>query len=120
MVLGAGKLNERRKLLKTGVRVEGIVFRIEYERSIDNKGGTYYPVIRFVTAEKEWVTEQYGIGSSPSAYNEGDKVNVVYDTADIKHFIIDNWQTKLLGPALVIIGVLLIIGVIIYYILHQL
>lgn len=120
LTLGIGKLNERRKLLRIGVKAEGVVFSVEYERSSDNSRGIYYPVVRYKTTENEWVTKQYGIGSSPSAYTEGDEVNIVYDITDSKHFIIDNWQTKLFGPLMMIIGILLIVGVFIYHILYQL
>jgi len=121
VVLGIGKLNERCKLLKTGAKAEGVVFSLEEEWGVGReRSKLYYPVIRFVTLEKEWVTKRYDIGTNPSAYNEGDRVTVIYDKADIEHFIIDNITTKLLGPVCIIIGVLLMIGVVIYYILHQL
>jgi hypothetical protein len=121
VVLGVGKLNERRKLLKTGAKVEGVVFSMEEEWGVGReRSKLYYPVIRYVTIEKEWVTKRYEIGTSPPAYNEGDRVTVIYDKVDNEHFIIDNITTKLLGPVCIIIGVLLIIALGIYYILHQL
>lgn len=120
VVLGIGKLNERRKLLKNGAKVEGIVFSLEEEWGVGKeRSKLYYPVIRFVTIEKEWVTKRYGIGTNPAAYNEGDRVIVIYDKVDNEHFIIDNITTKLLGPVCIIIGVLLMIGVVVYYILNQ-
>lgn len=120
VVLGIGKLNERRKLLKNGAKVEGIVFSLEEEWGVGKeRSKLYYPVIRFVTIEKEWVTKRYGTGTNPTAYNEGDRVIVIYDKVDNEHFIIDNITTKLLGPVCVIIGILLMIGVGIYYILNQ-
>ncbi|MDB5090067.1 MAG: hypothetical protein JWR09_4061, partial [Mucilaginibacter sp.] len=120
-VFGISKLNERRKLIKSGVKVEGVVFDIETSRGTgsDTRSTTYYPVIRFVTADKEWITEKYNIGSSPSVYNVGDKVTVIYDITDYKHFLIDNTQTKLLGPALIAVGTLLILGVIMYFFINQ-
>lgn len=120
VVLGIGKLNERRKLLKTGAKVDGVVFSVEEEWGVGTRRSRlYYPVIRYVTAENEWVTKRYEIGTNPSAYNEGDRVKVIYDKADIEHFIIDNITTKLLGLVRIIIGVLLMIGVGVYYILNQ-
>jgi len=120
VVSGIGKLNERRKLLKTGAKVEGVVFSLEEEWGIGEKRSKlYYPVIRFVTIEKEWVTKRHGIGTYPAAYTEGDKVIVIYDKFDNEHFILDNTLTKLLGPLCIVIGVLLMLGVGVYYILNQ-
>ncbi|SDD48110.1 Protein of unknown function [Mucilaginibacter pineti] len=119
-VLGAGKFNERRKLIKTGVKVNGVVFRIEESTDDETNSSMYYPVIRYLTEDKEWITETYKLGSRPSVYKEGDSVSVIYDPANYKHFIIDNTFTKFLAPVLFIIGVLLIASVIIYYVLHQL
>ena len=120
-VFGIGKLNERGKLIESGVKVEGVVFDIEtsWDAEPDARSTTYYPVIRFVTTDKEWITEKYDIGSNPSVYSVGDKVTVIYDTTDYNHFLIDNTQTKLLGPALIAVGTLLILGVIMYFFINQ-
>jgi hypothetical protein len=119
-VWGIGKISERRKLLKTGVKVEGVVFQLEKLTSFGKKPSTlYYPVIRYVTLDKEWITEKYGVGTNPSAYKEGEIVKVIYDPADYKHFIIDDFMSKALGIILIAVGALLIIGVFIYYILNQ-
>jgi len=120
IVWGIGKINERRKLLKSGIKVDGVVFRLEERLS----SGTdrmllYYPVIRYVTLDKNWITEEYGVGSNPSVYKEGDIVKIIYDPADQKHFIIDNFSTKIFGWVLALIGVAILAGVLIYYILNQ-
>jgi hypothetical protein len=128
LVLGIGKRNEREKLLKTGFKVEGVVFDIEKSWSVidgvvdDGVSGrnfNYYPIIRYVTLEKEWVTKKYEIGTNPSTYNIGDKVTVIYDAMDIEHFIIDNYQTKLAGLIFIVVGVTLIMGVIMYFFINQ-
>ncbi|MDB4918953.1 DUF3592 domain-containing protein [Mucilaginibacter sp.] len=120
-VFGIGKLNEREKLIKSGVKVEGVVFDIETSWGTGSgaRSTMYYPIIRFVTADKEWITEKYDIGSSPAAYKVGDKVNVIYDKADYKHFMIDDMKSALLGPIFIGIGATLIIGVIIYFFINQ-
>ena len=118
-IFGIGKLNEREKLIKSGVKVEGVVFDIEPSLGTGVHSTTYYPVIRFVTADKQWITEKYNIGSNPSSYSIGDKVTVIYDTADYKHFLVDNTQTKLLGPAFITVGTLLILGVLMYFFVNQ-
>ena len=121
-VWGFAKMNERSKLLANGIKAEGVVFDIE--KSFDftdssSSGRLHYPIIRFVTVDKEWVTRKYEIGSYPSAFDVGDKVTVVYDTADCNHFIIDNWQSKLTWLVVATVGVLLIFGVIIYFFVNQ-
>jgi hypothetical protein len=119
-VWGMGKIIERRKLLKTGVKVAGEVFRLEKRTSGGKKPSTlYYPVIRYVTLDKEWITEEYGVGSNPSVYKEGEIVKVIYDPADYKYFIIDDFMSKAFGIILMAVAGLLIIGVFIYYILNQ-
>ncbi|GAA3958252.1 DUF3592 domain-containing protein [Mucilaginibacter dorajii] len=117
-VWGIGKITERSKLVKTGVKVDGVVMENEY----DGEGrdvGTYYPVIRYITLEKEWVTKRYEIGSSPPAFKERETVKVIYSLEDHEYFMIDNWHSKLLGPVFIIVGLTLIISVVIYFILHQ-
>lgn len=123
MVFGIGKLNERKKILAKGVKVEGVVFDIEKNWDMD-AGDTssttqYYPVIRYVTAEKEWVTKKYEVTGGLNLYTVGDKVNVVYDPDEIEHFIIDDGKTKWLGPVFITVGIALILGVIIYFFINQ-
>ncbi|MEO6633905.1 MAG: DUF3592 domain-containing protein [Mucilaginibacter sp.] len=123
MVFGIGKLNERKKILAQGVKVEGIVFDIEKNWDMD-AGDTstttqYYPVIRYVTVEKEWVTKKYEVTGGLNLYKVGDRVPVVYDPSDIEHFIIDDGKTKWLGPVFIGVGIALIVGVIIYFFVNQ-
>ncbi|MES2108167.1 MAG: DUF3592 domain-containing protein [Bacteroidota bacterium] len=121
-VWGFAKMNERTKLLANGVKVEGIVFEL-YTELVYNResepGKMNYPIIRFVTTEKEWASKTYKMGSNPPAYEVGDKVKVVYDTADIEHFIIDDWGSMLTWPIVASVGVLLILGVVVYFFTMQ-
>jgi hypothetical protein len=115
MVLGIGKMSGRRKLLKSGIRVEGRV--IDNHFSVSSQ--IYYPVIRYVTLEKDWVTKKYDIGSSLPAFKEGETVKVIYSPDNHEQFMLDNRHSKLLAPALIIVGIALIAGVIVYYVMHQ-
>jgi hypothetical protein len=91
------------RLRQSGIKVDGVVFSLEYDASspdsndYDNQSGMYYPVIRYLTIEKEWVTEKYMFGSYPSKYKEGDTVPVIYDRKNIKEFVIDDNSSKLIG-----------------------
>ncbi|MEN0053451.1 MAG: DUF3592 domain-containing protein [Mucilaginibacter sp.] len=120
IVWGIGKINERRKLLRTGIRVEGVVFKLEKRiGGGKNRMPIYYPVIRYVTQDKEWITKEYGSGTNPSVYKEGDMVKIIYDPADNGHFIIDGFLNRVSGFVLLAAGVLAIAGVIVYYILMR-
>lgn len=121
-VFGIGKQNERKKLLAIGTKAEGVVFDIEKNldwESSTSGGVEYWPIIRYVTAEKEWVTKKYEVTGALNAYKIGDKVTVVYDPGDIEHFIIDDGKTKWLGPIFIAVGIVLIVGVIIYFFMNQ-
>jgi hypothetical protein len=127
-VLSFGKWTEYKKMLVTGKRVEGVVFDMENTMDITSiafddgsSAGNrlHYPIIRYVTLEKEWVTKKYSIGSNPSPYNIGDTVKIIYDTNDIEHFIIDDNQSRFTWPLVMIIGIALIVGVAIYFFVNQ-
>ena len=116
-ISGAILHDKRQRILKTGVKVKGIVFDIEHEyRSRDNSN-LYYPVIRYVTATGEWITKKHDLGSSPSAFTEGESVTVIYDPADPSSFILNDKTSKIIPLALLISGIVLIAGAIIHYIL---
>jgi hypothetical protein len=64
-----------------GVRAPGEVVRLREEWSSGSSGGghyTYYPIIRFRTAENETIEFKDSIGSNPPSYHSGDKVTVLY------------------------------------------
>lgn len=118
VVWGNWKKTERTKLLSSGIKAEGTVIEIKTNPSSNNVSvGT--PVIKFETLNNEWITKEYGFGSSTLRYKIGDSVDVIYDASDAKHFIIDNRQTQLLGPVVMSVGLALIIGAIIYFIVNQ-
>ena len=77
------------------------------------------PVIKFETLGSEWITKEYGFGSSTLRYKIGDSVDVIYDADEVKHFIIDNKQTRLLGPVVMGVGIVLIVSAIIYFFINQ-
>jgi len=109
-------------LSKIGVRVDGVVFSMEQDSKINfgsqTSSTTWYPVIRFVTAEKEWVTQRYNIYAFPGKYREGDKVSVVYNPDKITEFIIDD-DTGMFINYFVWIGILLIVAGIAVFILRN-
>jgi hypothetical protein len=63
-------------LISSGKKATAIVDKNVYSR--DGDSGTYYPVVRFLTDEKEWITQQLDVGYSP-AMPEGTRIDVIYD-----------------------------------------
>lgn len=124
IVAGNGISAKRKKIIAVGIKVEGVVFALEEETSSisNNRRILYSPIIRFVTADKEWVTEKYMFSVSSKhtvinpSYKEGDKVNVIYDPKNIKDFVIDDFNAKATGPVCVVIGTLAIIGSILHFV----
>jgi hypothetical protein len=125
LVIGNSLSTTRTKVKSTGVKVEGLVFALEEITGPNDYRRRYYiPIIRFITLEKEWVTEKYSLGlgyksmTISSSYKEGDKVTVIYDPKNITTFIIDDFTSKVIGPVSTIIGVLTIIGAIIHFVIN--
>ncbi|MCQ6956714.1 DUF3592 domain-containing protein [Mucilaginibacter aquariorum] len=124
IIAGNAFSTKRKKLISSGIRVEGVVYAMEQETS-RNHGAykiLYSPIIRFVTTEKEWVTEKYLFGVSSKhtlinpSYREGDKVTVIYEPGNVKNFIIDDFNAKAVSPLFIILGTLVIISSILHYV----
>lgn len=77
LTLGLLRWQKGKKLNEIGKITEGIIFKNNFKSSYDNSG-MYYPVVRFLTEDKVWITKELDIGSSP-AMKEGKKVNLIYD-----------------------------------------
>jgi uncharacterized protein DUF3592 len=84
-----------------GIRAPGQVVRLHGEWSSGSSGSshyTYYPIVRFRTAENETIEFKDSIGSNPPSYRAGDKVTVLYLTdAPSRNAMIDrglfwNWS----------------------------
>ncbi|SEP41836.1 DUF3592 domain-containing protein [Mucilaginibacter sp. OK283] len=122
-VLGIGKIIEVRKLYKTGTRAIGTVVALEEIAERPSRGDTpmimYYPLIKYMASDNQWMTVRYDVGTNPASYREGDRVKIIYDGADYKRVIIDNSFSRLIGFGIMILGICLIIGVAVYYILNQ-
>jgi uncharacterized protein DUF3592 len=64
-----------------GVRAPGQVVRLHEEWGSGSSGSshyTYYPIVRFRTAENETIEFKDSIGSNPPSYRAGDKLTVLY------------------------------------------
>lgn len=68
----------------------GVVIGNKSEESIDDEGftsHTYYPVIEYTAGDKV-VSATASSGQNPPKYQEGDKVEILYNPADTTEFLI--------------------------------
>ena len=92
-----------KKISRNGVKTEGVVFDVEFRRGYK----TPYPVIRFLTTEKVWITQTPGFWTNARTPIKGDKVNVIYNPEDPTDFVV---ETKSNGSvAFIFIGLALIL-----------
>lgn len=74
---------KKKRLQKTGIRTDGIVFKVDNSYTTIQKDVT----VRFVTEKQEWVT---GIAlESTSLLKEGDQVHVIYNPLNPDDFTIE-------------------------------
>lgn len=60
---------------------------------------TWYPVIRFTTADEHIITFESGTGSNPSMYRQGQEVEILYDPADPLHPRLNSLMELWFAPA---------------------
>ena len=82
--------------LKTAEGVTGTVVDLDYSSSSDGSG-SYCPVIDFDTKAGEPVRFYGNVCSAPPAYDIGDRVDVIYDPANIRHVSMDSFWSEYLG-----------------------
>jgi hypothetical protein len=115
-LIGAIMFDRRKKLMKTGIQVEGIVFSIEHEIRSNDSMGLNYPVIRYLTLQNEWITKKHDIGiSGTSSYKEGDSVTVIYDPNDNCSFTLNDTSSKIMPFIFLLIGAAMLGGAIVVY-----
>lgn len=121
LVLGNGRRVQFNKLLKNGIRVQGKVEEIKIKRwswGTNNRQVRFYPVIYFKTVDSGPISADYDLfASNPSVYALGEKVEVVYDPANHRNFMVDNLSTKTVAPLLLLAGAAVLSASVIFYIL---
>ena len=91
-------------LLASGKRANAIIFKNNYSSGPGGKSPIYYPVVRFLTDEQEWITQELSIGYLPTK-KEGTKLEVIYDPEDPSNVEINStFQLEVLPRIFVIIG----------------
>lgn len=105
----------RRKLAglhEGGREAEGVVN--DFERDGDNR----FPVVRFQTPDKKWITAKSNMSYLPTSLEKGAKVRLVYNPDNPENFyILSRWTTVMpkifliLGVLMTIAGILMLIGI---------
>lgn len=115
-IIGAILRDRRKRLLKSGIRVEGEVSGIDYDPGRNDSMGIYYPIIQYVTTNGEEITQKYNFGTSRKTYNQGDSVAVIYDPESPSTFILNN-KTSRLGPWIcILMGLIFVLLAIVMYV----
>jgi hypothetical protein len=101
LAVGIGLWRKGNQLVGNGKRAKGIIFKNNYS-FID--GGLYYPVIRFLTDKKEWITQELDVGYK-IAKDEGTEIEILYDMDDPTNIQVNsNFELAILPRLFVAIG----------------
>ena len=113
MLLGGVSLWQKNdRLLFHGKKTTAIVFA-NIQKVIGPTKGAYYPVIRFKTAAKVWITHEMELGYYP-AVPEGKKIKIIYNPDDPHEVSMDSGLILVLIPRVL---VALAIGGITYWLI---
>ena len=98
------KFREKRKrIIDNGIEVEGIIYEFD---GISINAQTSYPLIRFVTKEGLWITEQADYGGPGFFLKQGQEVTVIYNADNPKEFIYKtSTDLSKIGYLFLIIGI---------------
>ena len=77
--------DKKKRIIENGIEVTGIVFEESYHSNINDQSNHKNPVIRFVTKDGLWMTEQADYDSG--FLEEGQEINVIYNAENPKEFI---------------------------------
>jgi hypothetical protein len=110
---------KREKRMRSGSTATGTIHEV-VQKEEDPEDQLYYPVIRFVTADEEWIVKRYQTGGPYSAYQEGDQVTVIYNKSNPAKFMLDDPKAKVLGLVLTVVGsaaIVLSVAFMIFYLM---
>lgn len=90
VAMGRYLVRSASRLASVGVRVPGQVVGMRTGETSDIGRGSYYPILRFRTADGHDIETSSDIGTDPPPAREGDHVTVVYDPAEPRTARIDS------------------------------
>jgi hypothetical protein len=100
MLNGIHHWRKAERLTANGKKTKGIIFANNLKAS-----GLHFPVVRFLTDKKEWITQELDTGYK-IPMNEGEEVDIVYHADDPQDFQINkNFELLILPRLLVALGV---------------
>lgn len=125
LAIASSKSKKLAALKEKGQSAKGVVFMMEQEsgggkftfgnNDSDWEFNSKYPVIRFLTADQEWITAKSS-HVVHSLYKEGEAVTVIYNKEDPTEFMIESKLNdviflllQVVGGALIITGLVLFI-----------
>ena len=110
ILLGRYMLMRGRKLSANGIKTEGVI--IDLRSNTDGR----FPVVKFNTLSGDEIIRE----SNYSAGDErvGSKVKIVYDPDNPESFMINGMGGEAIGPVVILIGALMIVGALIVLILY--
>lgn len=114
LMLGIKSISQWRGIDSTGVQAEAVVFSNNYKASGDGVG-LFFPVLRFMTTDDQWITTELKMGCNPKI-PEGTKMHIVYDPEDPQKICFqDQGEKSVLSFVLIIFGVAgLVFGILEY------
>lgn len=103
LVVGTLMWQQTNRLAASGKRCIGTIISNNYK--CDKDGGYYYPVVRFVTDNKTWITQELNVGFQP-AKKEGAKIKIIYNPEDPNDFQLDSiFLLHIIPRLLVAVGI---------------
>ncbi|WP_420317009.1 DUF3592 domain-containing protein [Ekhidna sp.] len=116
IILGVYWWRKGNHLILNGKKVDALVYANRHQyHPTNNKIGLYFPVVRFLTEEKEWITKKLEIGYNPPL-EEGSKIKIIYDPDNPEYLQIDNsFMLEFLPRILVTSGLIGLILSLMYY-----
>lgn len=102
-------MNKIKRIKAIGQKTEGIIFDKEASNTTVGDTTITYPIVRFLTLNKEWITQKSSVSIIPGFYKKGEKVTVVYNPSTPTDFFIQSSNTYTVITILILVSVALII-----------
>ena len=107
-----------RKILLNGVEVKGTVFDIVGSGITSSL--SRYPIVRFLTKENVWITQEYDISTTFNFLKKGQEVTVLYNPDAPNEFFIKTTSNNIVPILTIMIGIIVLsIGVLKLYVHFQ-
>lgn len=65
LAFGLFSLERNKRLQRIGKKTTAVIFTNNYKSSHPTRRGNYYPVVRFVTEDEQWITQELNTGQNP-------------------------------------------------------